>query len=303
MDAIISDAFLDTIKMLPLLLAIYVGIELFEYKFGDAIIAKVRNAGAWGPLIGAIAGIFPQCGFSVIATALFTQRLITIGSLLAVYLSTSDEAIPIILSQQTGANFILPLLIIIKLAIAIIAGYAIDFFFKKTNKKIISHAAAYNSGRDDKNHRHETALETPACCGHNTDAKSKKFNLKEIIFHPLIHTAKIFIFIFIAAAAIGILISRIGQTAIEEFFYLHNSIQPIIAAFIGLIPNCAASVAITELYLKGIINFGAAISGLCAGAGLGVLVLIREEKNKKIVLLVIALLLSISIAAGFIINL
>ena len=297
MIEIISDAFWDSLNVVPLLLAIYIIISLAEYKFGDVIITKVKKAGRAGPLIGALAGIFPQCGFSVIATALYTQKLVTIGTLLAVYLATSDEALPIILSQpgKIGAVF---LLVMTKLAIALPAGYAVDFAFRKRNKKVLDHIENYSQGKDDESHHHETALEEPACCGHRVDAASKKFKSAEILFHPVIHTLKIFLFIFAVTLAINFSVDRIGSETIENFFSINAFFAPFLAALIGLIPNCAASVAITELYLKGVISYGAAISGLCASAGLGTLVLLREDKEKNDVALIIAMLLGISIVSG-----
>ncbi len=301
MMEIISDAFLDAVKTIPLLLVIYVGIEIFEYKFGDTIITRVRKAGAYGPLIGALAGIFPQCGFSVIATALFTQRLVTIGTLLAVYLSTSDEALPIILSQPDKIGIVLPL-ILTKLAIALAAGYAIDFAFKKSNKKILAHISDYSRGTDDKNHHHESALEELACCGHSADAVSKRFKPKEIFLHPLVHTLKIFLFIFGISLAIGFGMQLVGEKTIGGFFAANALFGPFLAALVGMIPNCAASVAITEIYLKGLISYGTAIAGLSASAGLGILVLFKEEKSKKTIGIIVALLMGISIAAGLIIQ-
>jgi len=128
MIEILLDAFLDTAKMIPLLLLIYIGIELVEYKFGEKIRKTVQKSGTVGPIIGALAGSFPQCGFSVIGTALYTQRLVTIGTLMAIYIATSDEAIPIILSQPEKAGINLPL-ILTKIFIALLAGYSIDFVF------------------------------------------------------------------------------------------------------------------------------------------------------------------------------
>ena len=298
---IISDAFWDSLNIVPLLLTIYIVVELAEYKFGDVIITKVKKAGRAGPLIGALAGIFPQCGFSVIATALYTQKLVTIGTLLAVYLATSDEALPIILSQpgKIGTVF---LLVMTKLAIALPAGYVVDFAFRKRNKNVLDHIANYSSGKDDKSHHHETALEEPACCGHSVDASSKKFKPAEVLFHPIIHTLKIFLFIFAVTLVIDFSVDRIGSDAIENFFSINAFFAPFLAALIGLIPNCAASVAITELYLKGVISYGAAISGLCASAGLGTLVLIKEDKEKNDVVQIIAMLLGISIASGLVIQ-
>ncbi|MFA6376020.1 MAG: putative manganese transporter [Candidatus Paceibacterota bacterium] len=298
---IIQETFFETLGMMPLLLAIYIGIELAEYKFGDRIISKVKISGPAGPLLGAIAGIFPQCGFSVIATALYTQRLLTTGTLLAVYISTSDEALPLILSQPGKAGIILPLLLT-KFTIAIIGGYAIDFAFRKSNKKVFDHIADYSRGKDDKNHHHETALEKQACCGHSASATSKKFKPAEILFHPIIHTLKIFFFILAISLAINISIESLGDQSIISLFDSNIYLAPVLAAFIGLIPSCAASVAITEVYLQGLISYGAVISGLCASAGLGILVLIKEEKNRMNVVRIIALLIGISIASGLLIQ-
>jgi len=297
MFEIVWGTFWETLEMVPLLLAIYIGIELAEFKFGDAIITKVKAAGPAGPLFGALAGIFPQCGFSVIATALYTQRLLTAGTLLAVYLSTSDEALPIILSNPEKIGVIAPL-VLTKLAIALVCGYAVDAIFHKDSRKVFSHITDYLRGKDDKDHRHETALEEQACCGHSADAASKKFKPAEILVHPIVHTLKIFVFIFAASLAINIFIDRVSGESIAGIFASLGFLSPVLAALVGLIPNCAASVAITELYLKGLLTYGATIAGLCASAGLGILVLIKEEKEKRNIIRIIAILLGTSIASG-----
>lgn len=291
------DALADTLKMVPFLLVIYVGIELVEYKFGNKIREKVQKAGTAGPVAGAVGGSLPQCGFSVVTTALYTQRLVTIGTLLAVYLSTSDEAIPVILSQPDKAGIILPL-ILTKIFIALIAGYSIDFVFRKTNKKTLEHIKAYARGEDNELHHHEAILDKEACCGHSTSSSAKKFNPKEIFLHPIIHTAKIFIFIFAVSFLINIAVFQIGEEAFGKLFLGHNFFQPFLAALIGLIPNCAASVAIAELYLKGAITYSSVIAGLSASGGLGILVLFREEKDKKAVFKILGMLFGISVAVG-----
>ncbi|MEI7672631.1 MAG: putative manganese transporter [Syntrophales bacterium] len=301
MYEVFIDALMDTVKMVPLLLVIYVGIELVEYKFGNRIIALIQKAGAAGPAVGALAGSLPQCGFSVVATALYTQRLATIGTLLAVYLSTSDEAIPIILSQPDKAGLILPL-ILTKILIALVAGYMIDLFFRKTNKSTLIHIEAYARGKDDEHHDHSIVMDGEACCGHSTSSAAKKFSPKEIFLHPAIHTAKIFVFIFAISFLISTAVFLMGEEAFGKLFSGYDFFQPFIAALVGLIPNCAASVAITELYLKGAITYGSLIAGLCTSAGLGLLVLFREEKEKKEISKVLGLLLGISILAGTLIQ-
>jgi len=298
---IFIDALRDSLKMIPLLLVVYIGIELFEYKLGNKVRQKIQKAGSAGPIVGALAGSFPQCGFSVLSTALYTERLLTIGTLLAVYLSTSDEALPVILSQPDKAGIIIPL-ILTKIFIAVIAGYTIDLFFKKNNKRTQEHVDAYESGHDNPDHHHEIIVEEQACCGHCLSANAKKFNVKEIIFHPLVHTLKIFVFIFAISFLINYAIFIIGEKNLQTLFAGHIFLQPFFAAIIGLIPDCASSVAITELYLKGIITYGAVIAGLCASGGLGLLVLLKEDKNRRDIFNIIGLLFGISVVSGLIIQ-
>ncbi len=303
--AYLSDIFLealtDSAKMIPLLFIIFIGIELIEYKYANSIREAVQKAGVLGPAIGAVTGSIPQCGISVVASALYTQRLITIGTLLAVFLSTSDEAIPVILSQPEKAKIIVPL-ILIKIIVAVISGYAIDFAFRNSNKETLAHIKAYAEGHDNEHHDHEIILEEKACCGHSSSPSSTKFNPKEIILHPIIHTFKVFIFIFIVSFAINVGIAQMGDETFEKIFLMHSVFQPFLVALFGLIPNCAASVAITMLYLKGVISYGSVISGLCASGGLGILVLFKEEHNKKDVLMILFLLFGISVLAGYVIQ-
>ena len=296
-----TDALTDSAAMIPLLLIIYIGIELIEYRYGNKIREGIQKAGAAGPAIGAVSGSFPQCGVSVVTTCLYTQRLVTIGTLLAVYLSTSDEAIPIILSQPDKASILVPL-IATKIIIAVIAGYSIDAVFRRSKEKTLAHIGAVATGTDDKSHHHETIVEKTGCCGHDLNSSAKKFDPRQIILHPVIHTAKVFIFILGVSILINLAFSGMGDDAIASLFATHIFFQPFLAALIGLIPNCAASVAITELYLKRAITYGAVIAGLCASGGLGLLVLFREEKERKNVYLIVALLFSISVVAGLVIQ-
>ncbi len=297
MTKVLLDALLDSAKMIPLLLVVYIGIEFLEYRFGNKIGKAMQKAGSAGPLIGATAGSLPQCGFSVISTALYTQRLVTIGTLLAVYLATSDEAIPVILSQPNKIALLWPL-ILTKVIIAIIAGYSIDLVFRRKNRAILQHIDSYEHGHDDPHHHHEEIANELACCGHHACPETKKFPLKEVVLHPIIHTIKIFFFIFGVSFLVNFIFFQWGG----EIFLGNSFFQPVFAALVGLIPNCAASVAITELYLKGAISYGSVIAGLCASGGLGLLVLFKEEKNRREVWRIIILLFSLSVLAGLIIQ-
>jgi len=198
------------------------------------------------------------------------------------------------MSQPGKAGVLVPL-ILTKIGLALIAGYTIDLFFRKSNKKILNHIEKFD--HDECHHDHK--IDEIACCGHEL---SDKPNIKEMLLHPFIHTAKVFFFIFIVSLLINFAFFKLGDDNISKLF-MHNSFfQPFIAAIVGLIPNCAASVAITELYLKGIIGFGSTIAGLSAGAGLGLLVLFKENKNIKNTLTILALLMFFSVFAGVLIQ-
>ncbi|NTW14289.1 MAG: arsenic efflux protein [Candidatus Moranbacteria bacterium] len=294
---IFLDALIDSAKTIPLLLVVYIGIELMEYAYAQKIVESIRKAGSAGPVIGAIAGILPQCGFSVFATALYNQRLVTIGTLMAVYLSTSDEAIPVILSHSDRLPIIVPF-IVTKVVIALIFGYMLDVVYRKSRKRTFAHVEAYDHGHDDPNHSHRDVLRENACCGHHVEVSERGFHLNAIIFHPLNHAVKIFIFIFVTTFAINLAFFRLGDAALMKIFLNNGFFQPFVAALFGLIPNCAVSVGITELYLRGVLTYGSTIAGLCASGGLGILILFKEEKAKLEAVKIVGMLFGISVVAG-----
>jgi hypothetical protein len=300
MTQVFLDALFDSLKMLPLLLLIYIAIEFIEFKYEQNLRKVVQKAGKAGPAYGALAGAVPQCGFSVISTALYSKKLITLGTLMAVYLSTSDEAIPVILSQPEKLGTILPI-IGVKILIAIIAGFSIDFFWRRKNKLVTQDLDCDDDHCHEGAHHHEIEIEEIGCCGH--DLPSEKPNLKKLVWHPVIHTMKIFSYIFIVTLILNIIFWQVGDETISKIFLGHTIFQPVITALFGLIPNCAASVAITQLYLQNAISFGSVIAGLSASAGLGLIVLTREDHKKKDVLKIVGLLFGISAISGILIQL
>lgn len=275
----VADAITDSLHMLPFLFLIFVVIELLEFYFSDKIDTYVKKANKSGVAIGALASILPQCGFSVIASSLYSRKLITRGCLIAVYLGTSDETIPILLANPDKAYLIIPI-VGIKLFIAIIMGYFIDIAFSKTSLSPEESEA-------------EIEIHEEGCCNHSPESTNKR----ELILHPLMHTLNIFAFILV--------ITLILNYAFEHFTLAqalaktsHKYLQCVVAAFVGLIPNCAVSIAITMMLIKGSISFGAAMSGLLANAGLGLLVLLKNNDFKD-TLRIIFILLIISIVSGF----
>lgn len=286
MNGILIDALKDSAEMIPFLLIIYCLVEWLEHKYGETINIRIQSAAKAGPVIGAIFGCIPQCGFSVFASAMYIRQLITVGTLIAVYLSTSDEAIPVILSQPERIKIILPL-ILTKVTIAIIGGYGVDLIFKNRRNSTIE------------DHQTIDSIHEKGCCEHHLSGEEKKL---EWLVHPLVHTAKVFIFVFIVSFGINYVISMVGMENFAKLFLPHSFLQPIAVAFIGLIPNCAASVAITQVFLRGGISYGSAIAGLCASGGLGMLVLFRENASIRDSIRVISILVGISSAAGILIQ-
>jgi hypothetical protein len=295
MPDILRNALIETAKMMPLLYIIYLAIEFLEYRWSHNVREYVQKAGNAGPAIGAVVGAIPQCGFSVVVAALYSQGLVTVGTLLAVLISTSDEAIPVILSHRDKAGMILPL-IATKMGLGLLVGYSLDLIYRRRKKAVLQHANAAELGSCHHNH----AVIEDACCGHKVgDGRS----VKELIVHPLVHVAKISAFIFVITFAAGYFFSRIGSEDLARLLLQHSIFQPFATALIGMIPNCAASVAIAEMYLRGAISYGSTISGLASGCGLGSLVLLRENKSLRDTLTILGYLLLSSVTAGVVIQL
>ncbi|MFA7368132.1 MAG: putative manganese transporter [Kiritimatiellales bacterium] len=287
MNELFLDALTDSAKMIPFLLVIYFLVEWFERKFEGTIEHRLKKSDKAGPALGALFGCVPQCGFSVVAASFYSRRLITTGTLLAVILSTSDEAIPVMLAQPGRSGIVITLLIT-KLIIGITAGYLIDFFMRRRRPAVVTH-----DGHDEEHHE-------LGCCNHRLSGKTSRWQLLK---HPLIHTAKIFAFVFAVTLGINGLIALVGEENLGRVLLRHSLLQPFLAALVGLIPNCAASVAIAEMFLKGGLSYGSAVSGLCCSGGLGLLVLLRENRDFKDTLRIVALLVIISTAAGLAIQL
>ena len=344
--------FLHTLEhsaiLLPFLFVAYILIELLEYYSASKLKHSKLLSNRWSTLFGASFGLVPQCGFSVVATDLFAQKKIKIGTLLAVYIATSDEAIPLLLASPNKAFSLIPL-ILIKFVVALMVGYIVDFIFKKTNQKHLSlntisetnkninplldnehdnsehavdgskheyehkseHKHNHNHENDNKHENENENLNTNSnfevhtgCCGHHINDKNiKHAKIKQFIVHPLIHTLKIFAFIFVITFIFNGLIEWLGEENISSFLIKSKGFAPLVSAFIGLIPNCASSVVITNLYSIGGIGFGALMSGLIVNAGIAFVVLFKQNKNIKQNFAILGAMLSIGVMIGYIIQL
>ena len=270
---IITDTLIDALKLLPFLLVTFYIMEYIEHKLSDKSKEKIEKSGKYGPIIGSILGMFPQCGFSVAATNLYRARVVSIGTLLAIYLATSDEMLPILLSYQVDIGLIITILVI-KVIIGMSCGIIIDMLITKKDKMDI-----------------EDFCEDEHChCEHN------------ILLSSIKHTLNILLFIVIIEFILNVCISFIGIDALKQIFMKNSIFGSFITSLIGLIPNCGASVIVTELYLSNIITFGSMLAGLLTGSGVALLVLFKTNKNIKENIYILITLYGICVLSGIIID-
>lgn len=306
---VILESAIDVAKVLPFLFIIYYLIELIEYK--QAI--KLQNSrllkGEASPIFGSLLGCVPQCGFSVISTDLFNKGFISIGALIAVYIATSDEALPIMLSHPDKLPWLIAL-IAIKIVLGIFIGYLAIALHKVLfkHKQQVVNSDNKNAEIKEKHHEHNHEHEHnhaedeeddeiglgDGCCHHHVRTKSFDW------LHPLLHCVKIAIFIFALNVLFGFVTHIwVGEQNLMNFLSASTPVQPILAVLIGLIPNCASSVALAELFVMGGLSFGALVAGLSVNAGLGLIMLIKKNKNWKEVLFICLMLIVPSLATGY----
>ena len=273
---VLTDTSLDCIKMLPFLFAAFLVLEALEHYSGSFLNRMLARVGWSGPIFGALAGCVPQCGFSVMAANLFAGGVISPGTLVSVFIATSDEAILILLGNPGRGKDIL-ILLAVKVVIAILAGYAVDFFWRQRQ----------TGGR-----HLEDLCSDCGCHDH-----------RGIVKPAIKHTLKILIYLFVFSGVLNLITETFGIERLSAFLLGNTIFQPLIAAVIGLIPNCAASVILTQLYLDGAITFASVIAGLCTGAGVGLIVLFKMNPDKKENLKIIGILYLTASAAGILLSL
>lgn len=276
MKEVILDTIIDSLKLIPFLLVAFLIIELLEHKLNNKTKHIITKSKKVGPIIGSLLGVIPQCGFSVMATNLYITRIITLGTLISIYLSTSDEMLIIMISEKVEISLILKILLI-KIFFGIIYGLIID---KIINKK-----------KKDKETNYELCDKEHCDCNHS------------ILLSAIKHTLHITLFIFIITLIINTIFTLLGDNYLSKILLNNSILSPFITSLIGLIPNCAASVILTELYLNSTISLGALIGGLLTSSGSSLLVLIKNNKNKKENLSIILLLYALGVLSGIIIEL
>ena len=271
---VILHALEESAIVLPFLFLTYLLMELLEHKASERAERAIQRAGRVGPLAGGALGLVPQCGFSTLASGFYAGRVISVGTLLAVFLATSDEMLPVFLGAHIGVGRILAVLGL-KLVVAVAVGFLVDLLWRRSQIHV------------------EGLCEEEGCgCGE-----------KGVWLSTLYHTLHIFLFVLLFNLVIGFAMELVGEAAIGRVMRDIPVLGQLIAALVGLIPNCAASVAIATLYTKGVISAGAMLAGLLTGAGAGLLVLFRTNKKWKENLLIVGILLVSGVLFGTLLDL
>ena len=273
MKEVIIETLIDALKLLPFLFIAFLLLEFIEHKLSKKNKKIVEKSGKLGPVIGSILGAFPQCGFSVSATNFYATRIITLGTLVSIYLSTSDEMLPLLISEGVEIGLIIKILLI-KVLIGMISGFIIDLIFRKKEKE----------------HIHDF------CEDEHCDCESG------IIISSIKHTLNIILYIILISFILNTIIYFIGEENLGNIILKNPILGPILSSLIGLIPNCASSVVITELYLSNVISFGSMMSGLLTGSGVALLVLFKVNKNIKENIKILSLIYIIGVISGIIIE-
>ena len=283
------DTFLDSLKDAAIVFAIAITFYIILSFFEDKISKILDKHTKIGPLLGASLGLIPQCGISVVSADMYVKKHITIGTLIALFLSCSDEALPILFSRLETIKFGL-ILLASKFVIGLVFGFLIDFIVGKRKKDEIYHHL------HDCHHKVEVHT---GCCGHEIDNEEENKWHKHLV-HPLIHSLKLFAYVLVLSIIFGMFIYLIGEENFANFITTNKYLSPLYAAIIGIIPNCASSTIISELFVKGHIGFAALLSGLLMNAGLGLFYLIKNEHKKKNVLYILLTIFLISLFCGYI---
>lgn len=304
------DALIDTAKIVPILLLVYIFIAYITHRTNKPFDFIIKKGKYYGPLLGSALGSVPQCGFSAVMADLYSKRAITIGTLFAVFLATSDEALPILIANPTWYKELL-IMLGTKFLIGVIFGYAIDFIlkiFSKKQQKLETNVDIKIESKNEEIHEVCEGEHSHVCsCGHHhlepNSVKKKATSQADccadnIFIDALIHTAKITFFILIFNIVFAIIIYYVGMDRFINFVSINKYLQPLTTALIGLIPNCASSVFLTEMYMAGGTTLAATIGGLSTGSGIGIFVLFKQNKNIKENLLILLSLYLIGATVG-----
>lgn len=294
---ILQDAAVDTLYLIPFLLVTYLVMEWLEHRTGDGAQRAIQRAGIAGPAIGALLGVVPQCGFSAAASTLYAARVVSLGTLFAVFLATSDEMLPIFIAEQVPLDVILPILGA-KVLIGMVFGFAVDAVMRvmrhgaPSEELEICDLCEHDHCQCGHEHGH----------GHGTETESEHAG-HHIVRSAVWHTAQVTLFVFLVSLVLNAVLALVGEEALHDFLGANEFAAVFGSALVGLIPNCAASVAIAQLYIEGVLSAGAMMAGLLSAAGVGLLVLLRTNRRPVQNAAIVAVLFALSAVCGLVIGL
>ncbi len=318
-EHVLQHSLSDTLYLIPFLFVTYLAMEWLEHRTGNKTQEAIQHAGAAGPIVGALLGVVPQCGFSAVSATLYAGRVITLGTLFAVFLSTSDEMLPIFIAEQVPMQTILSIMGA-KVLVGMVMGFIVDAVVRlarrdKQDLRIHELCEQDNCGC---NSDCETCEENPELvyqhhddcvdgCDHSHHAHDHSHDhehgWKGIFLSALKHTVQVMIFIFVITLVLDAVIEIVGEDVLGDFLAANPMFSVLASGLVGLIPNCAASIVIADLYIEGVLGAGAMFAGLLVSAGVGLLVLVRANRHWKENLAIIVTLYAIGIFWGFMVNL
>lgn len=317
---VLLDSLVDTLKLVPFLFVTYLAMEALEHSASHHVKAAVEKSGKAGPVVGSVLGALPQCGFSAMAATLYAGRVVTAGTLVAVILSTSDEMIPVFVAHQVAPARLFSILAL-KVVVAIVVGLLVDVALRALHRAGDGHAHIHELCERAHCHCEEAEEDELDEEGVISRADSSVGSAEEdrhseghhehhhhshgpwaIVRSSLVHTAQVTVFIFLVTLVFGLLIDGVGEEAIASLLTNHPVRATFIAALVGLIPNCGASVAITELFLDGTLATGPMVAGLLVSGGVGLLVLWRTNANPKQNAAITAFVYAVGVVVGLLVG-
>lgn len=302
---VLEHSLADTLYLIPFLFVTYLAMEWLEHKTGGKTQEAIRHAGAAGPIVGAFLGVVPQCGFSAVAATLYAGRVITLGTLFAVFLSTSDEMLPIFLAEAVPGNTILSIMGA-KVVIGMVMGFIVDAVLRlaRRDKERLRIHELCEQDQCGCNHDCHTCEQAPErAYEHHDDVEHTHehgHGWKGILKSATKHTVQVTLFIFLITIALNVVLETVGEDALAQFLGDNPSFSVFATALVGLIPNCAASVVIAQLYVEGVLGAGAMLAGLLVSAGVGLLVLARANRPWKQNVAIIVVLYATGVFWGLI---
>lgn len=304
---VLEHSLADTLYLIPFLFVTYLAMEWLEHKTGGKTQEAIRHAGAAGPIVGAFLGVVPQCGFSAVAATLYAGRVITLGTLFAVFLSTSDEMLPIFLAGAVPGNTILSIMGA-KVVIGMVMGFIVDAVLRlaRRDKERLRIHELCEQDQCGCNHDCHTCEQAPErAYEHHDDVEHTHehgHGWKGILKSATKHTVQVTLFIFLITVALNVVLETVGEDALAQFLGDNPNFSVFATALVGLIPNCAASVVIAQLYVEGVLGAGAMLAGLLVSAGVGLLVLARANRPWKQNVAIIVVLYATGVFWGLICN-